>query len=191
MHFQAKRFAAALAMAAAPAEVARAAEYDIDLSHSFIQFRTQHLGVSWLLGRFNNFEGEFTYDPAAGPGAQKIHVEVDVSSVDSNHAERDKHLRAADFLNVAEFPIATFTGTEFSGDENGGVMKGELTLRGVTRPVEVRVTKVGEGDDPWGGYRAGFSGEFSIIRSDFGGGRNLGPMSERVDLEVHLEGVRR
>ena len=191
MRFQPKRFAVAIAMVLLPVESSRAAEYDIDLSHSFIQFRTQHLGVSWLLGRFNKFEGEFTYDPAAGPGAQKIQVEVDVTSVDSNHAERDKHLRGDGFLNVEEFPTATFVGTEFSGDENGGTMKGEFTLHGVTRPVEVKVTKVGEGDDPWGGYRAGFSGEFSIMRSEFGVDRNMGPASERVDLAIYLEGVRR
>ena len=191
MRLCAKRFAAVLAMAMLPAEFARAAEYDIDLSHSFIQFRTQHLGVSWLLGRFNKFEGEFTYDPAAGPAAQKIRVEVDTSSVDSNHAERDKHLRDDDFLNTDEFPTATFVGNNFTGDENGGTMQGEFTLHGVTRPVEVQVQKVGEGDDPWGGYRAGFTGTFSIMRSEFGVDKNIGPMSERVDLEIYLEGVRR
>lgn len=192
-----RAFAAALTLALilipvlTPAQPARAAEYDIDLSHSFVQFRTQHLGVSWLLGRFNEFEGEFTYDPAAGPGAQKIRIELQTASVDSNHAERDKHLRDDDFLNVEEFPIATFVGNDFSGDENGGVMRGEFTLHGVTKPVAVTVTKVGEGDDPWGGYRAGFEGKFSINRSDYGIDRNLGPKSERVDLEIHLEGVRR
>lgn len=179
---------AAFALTPTPA---LADEYEIDLSHSFIQFRTQHLGVSWLLGRFNEFEGEFTYDPDAGPGAQEIRVEVETDSVDSNHAERDKHLRGRTFLDVDEFPTATFTGTDFSGDENGGTMRGEFTLHGVTRPVTVEVTKVGEGDDPWGGYRAGFEGRFSFNRSDFGVDRDLGPMSERVDMEIYLEGVRR
>ena len=181
----------AVALCAAAFAPAQAAEYEIDLSHSFIQFRTQHLGVSWLLGRFNEFSGEFTYDPAAGPGAQEIRVEVETASVDSNHAERDKHLRDDDFLDVDEFPTATFVGTNFSGDENGGTMQGEFTLHGVTRPVEVAVKKVGEGDDPWGGYRAGFEGRFSIMRSEFGIDRNLGPLSERVDLEIYIEGVRR
>lgn len=199
MRFSVSRFigrgAVVAALVAAPllsvVGFARAAEYDIDLSHSFVQFRTQHLGVSWLLGRFNEFAGEFTYDPAAGPGAQKIRVELQTASVDSNHAERDKHLRSADFLNVEEFPVAVFVGNEFSGDANGGVMKGEFTLHGVTKPVAVTVVKVGEGDDPWGGYRAGFEGRFSIMRSDFGVSRNLGPKSEQVDLEIYLEGVRR
>ena len=184
-------FAVAMMFAMTPVEAARAAEYDIDLSHSFVQFRTQHLGVSWLLGRFNKFEGEFTYDPDAGAGAQEIRVEVDTASVDSNHAERDKHLRDDDFLNTDEFPTATFVGNNFSGDENGGTMRGEFTLHGVTRPVEVQVQKVGEGKDPWGGYRAGFAGTFAIMRSEFGVDKNLGPMSERVELEIYLEGVRR
>ena len=193
MRIQAKQFAVAAAMAVIPVlpvETARAAEYDIDLSHSFIQFRAQHLGVSWLLGRFNKFEGEFTYDPAAGPGAQKIQLEVETDSVDSNHAERDKHLRGSKFLDTDEFPTATFAGTEFSGDENGGTMKGEFTLHGVTQPVEVQVTKVGEGDDPWGGYRAGFTGKFSIMRSDFGI-KGSSSSSELVELEIYLEGIRR
>ena len=191
MKSYAKQFAAVLVLAMLPAEFAPAAEYDIDPSHSFIQFRTQHLGFSWLLGRFNKFEGEFSYDSAAAPGAQKIRIEVDTSSVDSNHAERDKHLRSDDFLNTDEFPTAIFIGHSFTGDENGGIMKGEFTLHGVTRAVEVQVQKIGEGDDPWGGYRAGFTGTFSIMRSEFGIDKNLGPMSERVDLEIHLEGVRR
>ena len=195
IRFYAKRFAVVFAVAMmsamTPVEVAGAAEYDIDLSHSFVQFRTQHLGVSWLLGRFNKFEGEFTYDPDAGAGAQEIRVEVDTASVDSNHAERDKHLRDDDFLNTDEFPTATFVGNNFSGDENGGTMRGEFTLHGVTRPVEVQVRKVGEGKDPWGGYRAGFAGTFAIMRSEFGVDKDLGPMSERVELEIYLEGVRR
>ena len=145
---------------------------------------------SHALGRFNKFEGEFTYDPAAGPGAQKIQVEVETDSVDSNHAERDKHLRGEKFLDTDEFPTATFAGTEFSGDENDGTMKGEFTLHGVTQPVEVHVTKVGEGEDPWGGYRAGFAGKFSIMRSDYGI-KGSGSSSERVELEIYLEGIRR
>ena len=110
--------------------------------------------------------------------------------MDSNHAERDKHLRGSKFLDTDEFPTATFAGTEFSGDENGGTMKGEFTLHGVTQPVEVQVTKVGEGDDPWGGYRAGFTGKFSIMRSDFGI-KGSSSSSELVELEIYLEGIRR
>ena len=184
-------FAAVLCAAIfTPAQHARAGEYDIDLSHSFIQFRTQHLGVSWLLGRFNEFSGEFAFDPDGGPGAQSVRVEVQTDSVDSAHAERDKHFRGRKFLNVDEFPTATFESTGYEGDANGGVMRGMFTLHGATRPVEVQVKKIGEGDDPWGGYRAGFEGKFSIKCSDYGINHGI-PPSEEVHLEIYLEGIRR
>lgn len=181
---------AAVAMAFAPS-AAVAADYDIDPAHSFVEFRIQHLGYSWLLGRFNDISGEFFYDPAAPAEKQKISVSVDPASVDSNHAERDKHLRGGDFLDVKKYSAATFVSTTFAGDDNGGVMRGNLTIRGVTREVAVEVEKVGAGNDPWGGYRAGFYGKLNLNRSDYGGTSNLGPASETLLLEIFIEGVRR
>ena len=85
-----------------------AEEYRIDPTHSFVHFRIKHLGTSWLLGRFNDISGDFFYSPEAGASAQRINVLVKTASVDSNHAERDKHLRNEDFLNVDKFGEATF-----------------------------------------------------------------------------------
>ena len=171
---------------------ANAAEYDIDLAHSFIQFRIEHLGFSWLIGRFNNFAGEFTYDPPAGPQAQKILVEIDADSIDSNHAERDKHLRSPDFLDVQKYPTAMFVSTRFEGgDNNQGVMHGDLTLHGVTKPVAIAVKKIGEGDDPWGGHRAGFEGTVTLYRSDYGMDTPVGPNSNKMELMLYIEGIRR
>ena len=181
----------AAAAIAYPAATTRAAEYRIDPAHSFIQFKISHLGYSWMIGTFDKLSGDFTFDPSAGPAGQKISVEIDTTSIDTSHAERDKHLRSADFLNVEKFPKATFVSTAYEGDAQGGTMKGNLTRMGVTKPIAFDVKKVGEGDDPWGGYRAGFEGNTTLKRSDFGAGRSLGPASESMDLFLFIEGIRK
>ncbi len=124
------------------------------------------------------------------PGDSSINVEIDVGSVDTNHAERDKHLRGTDFFDVKNHPIATFSSTSFSANDNGGTLEGKLTLHGVTKPITIEVTKIGEGKDPWGGYRAGFSGSFVLTRSDFDISYNLGPASETSELQLTIEGIR-
>lgn len=167
-----------------------AAEYNVDPAHSFVQFKIKHLGYSTLIGRFNDVSGEFTHDPA-DPEASKIAVEIDAGSVDTNHAERDKHLRSEDFLNVQEFPKVSFVSTKYTGDDQSGTLEGILTLHGVTKPVSLEVKKIGEGDDPWGGYRAGFEGTTSIARKDFDMGYDLGPASESMELELFIEGIRK
>ena len=172
------------------AHAAQAADYRIDAGHSFVQFKISHIGVSWMIGTFDTLSGSFTYDPDAGPEGQSISVEIDTASVDTGHAERDKHLRSADFLNVDEFPTATFVSTGYEGDAEGGTVTGDLTLHGVTQPIAIAVKTVGEGKDPWGGYRAGFEGTASLTRKDFGMGYNLGPASEAMELFLFIEGVR-
>ena len=179
--------AAALLASAAATE---AADYRIDAGHSFVQFKISHIGVSWTIGTFDTLSGSFTYDPDSGPEGQSISVEIDTASVDSGHAERDKHLRSADFLNVDEFPTATFVSTGYEGDGESGTMTGDLTLHGVTREIAIAVKKVGEGKDPWGGYRAGFEGTVSLTRKDFGMGYNLGPAAESMELFLFIEGIR-
>lgn len=169
---------------------ANAAEYKIDPTHSFIEFKTIHLGFSWLSGRFNNIDGTMTYDPAAGAEAQKIELTIDTASLDTNHAERDKHLRSADFFDVENHPTATFVSTGFEGDENGGTLSGDLTLLGVTKPISFEITKIGEGEDPWGGYRAGFEGSYTLTRKDFGMSYNLGPAAEDVVIDLMIEAIK-
>ena len=188
-----KRFLAIALSACAlafPAVGAGAAEYRIDPAHSVVQFKISHLGYSWMIGVFDRISGSFTYDPAAGPGGQKVSVEIETASIDTGHAERDKHLRSPGFLNVKKFPKANFVSTGYEGDAKGGTMKGNLTLMGVTKPIAIAVKKVGEGNDRWGGYRAGFEGKVTINRRDFNAGRRLGPASESMDLFLSLEGIR-
>ena len=180
----------AAAVLALFATAAPAADYTIDESHAFIQFRVKHLGYSWLVGRFNRFSGAFSYD-ADGGGMGEVEVEIDTASVDSNHAERDKHLRNEDFLDVAKYPSATFRATRYDGDADGGTLHGELTLHGHTRPLAIAVRKIGEGPDPWGGYRAGFEGKVVFALADFGIDYDLGPAAKNVEMELHIEGIRR
>jgi polyisoprenoid-binding protein YceI len=168
-----------------------AAEYKIDTAgaHAFVQFKIKHLGYSWLYGRFNDFEGRFNYNPDK-PDASSVNVTIKTASIDSNHAERDKHLRDKDFLAVDKYPTAIFKSTSFKAFGDGKAeMKGTLTLRGVTKPVTIAVTEIGGGKDPWGGVRHGFHGTTEIALKDFGIDFDLGPASQIVELTLDIEGI--
>ncbi|MBL4900318.1 MAG: YceI family protein [Colwellia sp.] len=169
-----------------------AADYIIDNkgAHASINFKIKHLGYSWLTGRFDKFGGKFSYDPA-NVSASKIEVNIDTSSINSNHAERDKHLKGDDFLDVSVFANAKFVSTSVTKKTDGQLaIVGELTLHGVSKTITIDAQAIGEGKDPWGGYRAGFSGTTSIALTDFAIKMNLGPASTHVQLELHIEGVR-
>jgi polyisoprenoid-binding protein YceI len=169
-----------------------AADYVIDKEgqHAFINFKISHLGYSWLYGTFKDFDGSFSFD-AAKPEESKVKVTVNTASVDSNHAERDKHLRSADFLNVGKHPTATFESTAVkSTGEGTAEITGNLTLNGVTKPVVITAKFIGEGQDPWGGYRAGFEGSTKLRLKDFDIQKDLGPASQEVELILSVEGVR-
>ncbi|MBM7423402.1 YceI family protein [Spongiibacter marinus] len=168
-----------------------ATEYKIDTAgaHAFIQFKIKHLGYSWLHGRFDDFEGRFSYDPKK-PEDSDVTVVIDTASVNSNHAERDKHLRGKDFLNVEKYPQARFESTAFIPKGNGKAeLKGELTLHGVTREISIDVTEIGGGKDPWGGYRQGFTGTTEFALKDFGIDFDLGPASRTVQMILDIEGI--
>jgi len=165
--------------------------FDIKGQHAFIQFKIKHLGYSWLIGNFNTFTGSFTYDEA-NPANNSVTTKIDVASVDSNHAERDKHLRGADFFDVTQFPTATFTSTSYENKGDGkGVLKGSFTLRGITKEIAFDVTQVGAGKDPWGGFRRGFFGTTTLHLSDYNMKKSLGPAAEDVTLIFSIEGIRK
>ncbi|WP_421683353.1 YceI family protein [Stutzerimonas urumqiensis] len=171
---------------------ALAADYVIDTKgqHAFVNFKISHLGYSWLYGTFRDFEGSFSFD-AQQPESGKVKVTIDTASVDTNHAERDKHLRSDEFLNVDDHPTATFESTAIeSTGENTADITGNLTLNGITKPVVISARLLGEGQDPWGGYRAGFEGSTTLRLDDFGITRDLGPAAESVELILSVEGVR-
>ena len=168
-----------------------ATEYKIDTAgaHAFIQFKIKHLGYSWLYGRFDDFSGRFNYDPEK-PEDSSVKVEINTASLNSNHAERDKHLRGKDFLNVDKYPKATFVSTSFTPKGDGKAeLKGELTLHGVTKEISIDVTEIGGGKDPWGGYRQGFTGTTEFALKDFGIDFDLGPASRTVQMTLDIEGI--
>ncbi|MFV7769318.1 YceI family protein [Shewanella marisflavi] len=171
---------------------ASAADYVIDTqgAHASIQFKVSHLGYSFVVGRFNDFEGNFSFD-SKQIGDAKVNVEIDTASLDSNHAERDKHLRSEDFLNVAKHPKASFVSSSVEDLGQGKfVLNGNLTLNGVTKPVAIDAKFIGEGQDPWGGYRAGFVGQTEFALKDYDIKMDLGPASSHVTLELVVEGIR-
>lgn len=186
--------AAAVAGSALFTSAAIAEDYKIDTEgqHAFIEFKISHLGYSWLYGRFNDFEGSFSYDENA-PENASVNVTIDTSSVDTNHAERDKHLRGDDFLSVSDHPTATFKSTKYVPDDDDkgeGTMYGEFTLNGVTKEIAIEVEHVGAGKDPWGGFRRGFEGEVDLTLADYGIDYNLGPTAKEVELTLSIEGIR-
>ena len=172
---------------------AMAADYKIDVKgmHASVLFKISHLGISWLRGGFDKFDGSFSYD-VEDPSKSKITMTVNTGSVNTNHAERDSHLRGDDFLNTDKFPTATFSSDSFNLDADGsGTVTGKFNLHGVEKTVEMAIKKVGEGKDPWGGYRVGFEGTMTITLADYGMTKNLGKASETLELIVALEGVRK
>lgn len=173
-------------------QVQAADKYVIDTkgAHAFIQFKISHLGFSWLLGQFNEFSGTFMLDEAK-PENSSVMVDINVASLDSNHAERDKHLRGKDFFDVKSFPKAQFKSTKIvmKGDKKATIY-GDLTLKGVTKNIALDANYVGGGKDPWGGYRQGFEATTTLTLKDFGINYKLGPASETAQVMLHVEGIR-
>ncbi len=168
---------------------ANAADYVVDTAgaHASINFKIQHIGFSWLTGRFNKFDGSFSYDES-NIAASKIVINIDTTSVDTNHAKRDKHIRTGDFLDTSKFSTAKFVSTKVEEKGNGNLaITGDLTLHGVTKSLVLDANKVGEGKDPWGGYRIGFSATTKITMKDFGIDSNFGDIS----FDLHIEGIRK
>ncbi|WP_295444579.1 YceI family protein [uncultured Thiodictyon sp.] len=186
---------AALALAAAsfglPGSAAAEVEkYAIDAAggHASINFRIRHLNFGWVYGRFNTFSGTFTYDTEAAKNSS-IELLIQTASVDSNQAERDKHLRNKDFLNVDKFPTATFKSTAYKEGLGSSELAGDLTLNGITKPISFQVEQLGNGPDPWGKYRRAFLGTAAIPLKEFGIS-DFGPTARNVELTFVIEGVR-
>jgi len=169
-----------------------AREYLIDTKgmHASIQFRIKHLGFSWLTGRFEKFEGRFNYDKRQ-PENSNIDITVQTASVTTNHAERDKRLRNKKYLDVKTWPQARFVSQSFTPVEKDQfILKGNLSLHGVTRPIEMLIRHIGKGHDPWGKFRRGFEGRFEITLADYGMTSFLGKDARTMEIIVNLEGIR-
>ena len=140
--------------------------YKIDKAHSEAIFQVRHL-VTKVRGRFTDFEGAIEYNDAA-PEASTVNFSAKTASIDTAEADRDKHLRSADFFDVEKFPELTFRSKRISKRGDGYDVTGDLTIHGVTKEVTLPVALMGKAKDPWGGDRLGFEVETTINRKDYG-----------------------
>jgi polyisoprenoid-binding protein YceI len=142
--------------------------WSIDPAHSHVGFAVKHMMISTAKGRFGIVRGTVRSDDA-DPAKGEVEVEIDVDSIETGEAKRDAHLKSADFFDAATFPKLTFKSTKITNVKGDAfTLTGDLTIRGVTRPIALDVTSEGRGRDPWGGERAGFSARGTLKRSDFG-----------------------
>ncbi|HET9554576.1 MAG TPA: YceI family protein [Anaeromyxobacteraceae bacterium] len=188
-----KRIAlAALALAAAPA-LADTASYTIDPAHAHSSFTVRHLVISNVRGEFGKTEGTAIIDDA-DLAKSKVEAKVDVSTIDTREPKRDAHLKSPDFFDVAKFPAMTFKSTKVEKAGDGRLkVTGDLTIKGVTRPVVLDVTgPTKEIKDPWGNVRRGISASTRINRKDFGVSWGAmveaGPVvGDEVNIEIEAE----
>jgi polyisoprenoid-binding protein YceI len=139
----------------------------LDPSHTRIGFAAKHAMVTTVRGAFLDFEGSLTLD-GDNPAESSANIVIQAASFDSGSAQRDGHVKGADFLDVENFPTLTFTSTSVRTDGSDFVLVGDLTIHGSTRPVEIAVELEGLESDPFGNARVGFSGSATISRKDFG-----------------------
>lgn len=185
--------ASALLAVALPAMPATAADvHTIDKSHSEVSFQVRHL-VTQVRGSFNDYEGTINLDPA-DLEKSSVDFRIQAASIDTNNADRDKHLRAEDFFHTEKHPEITFKskGIKKTGKDTYNVT-GTLTLRGVSKEVTLPVTYLGAVKDPWGNEKAGFSTEITLNRKDYGINWNAAldnggvVLSDEVKVAINLE----
>lgn len=179
-----------------PAELA--GKWALDPAHTRLGFAARHLMVTTVRGKFNDLTGWATLDPE-NPAASELSVTIQAASVDTGSADRDAHLRSPDFFDVENYPTIEFHSTDIrpTDDPNEWIVVGDLTIRGVTKPVEIRFTYLGvTSPDPWGGTRAGFEGTAKVNRKDWNlvwnrtlehGGVLVG---DEVKLELDIQAVK-
>ncbi len=142
--------------------------WQIDAAHTQVEFEVKHMMFAKVRGRFTAFEGHIDFDAEDVAGSE-VEVSIDAASIDTGQGQRDEHLRSADFFDVEKFPKLTFKSTAVRKDADGSLrVIGDLTIRDVTREVELHVTETGRGTDPWGNDRVGFAAKTAIDRRDFG-----------------------
>ncbi len=140
--------------------------WTLDMSHSDIGFTVRHAGISKVRGRFS--DASATAHVRDSLKDSSLHATVKTASFDSGEPNRDAHVRGADFFDVENFPEMTFRATGVEGDGEDYTLTGDLTIRGITKPVELEVEFTGVAVDPFGATRAGFSAETEISRKEFG-----------------------
>ncbi|MEQ0560054.1 YceI family protein [Amycolatopsis sp. NEAU-NG30] len=171
-------------------------EYTLDAAHSRIGFVARHAMVTKVRGSFNEFTGKATIDGDA-PEKSSVEVTIEATSIDTRNADRDAHLKGNDFLSMDEFPQITFRSTEIKQTgETSFDVTGDLTIKGITRPVTVPFEFEGSAKDPFGNDRIGFEGSTTINRKDFGVTWNAALetggvlVSDKVTLEFEISAIK-
>ena len=142
-------------------------DYTLDPTHTRLGFSARHAMVTTVRGQFTEFTGSAHLD-AADPTASSVSLVIEAASIDTGVADRDAHLRSADFLDVATHPTLTFTSTAVTRDAEVWTITGDLVIKGQSRPVTIEFEFAGSAQDPFGNLRLGFEGHASISRKDFG-----------------------
>ena len=179
---------------AAAAPCAWATTYTIDKDHTTVGFKIRHL-FSNVQGTFDQFEGTFVYVPGQSE-TWKANATIQAASINTKVEPRDRHLRSPDFFNVEQYPTLTFASTQVTDvTPTSAKLHGDLTIHGVTKPVIFDLTIHGEGKDPWGNLRSGFTATTTIHRKDFNltwnqaleSGQFL--VGEEVVITLEVEGI--
>jgi len=166
-----------------------AGTWAIDPVHSEVGFSVRHMMVSKVRGKFSGFSGDIVTGDS--PLDSSVTATIDLSSIDTGNPDRDNHIRSADFFDVDTHKTMTFRSTAVRVDDRGYVLDGELTLKGITRPVSLRLELGGFGQDPYGRLRTGFTATGELNRSDFGVDFNAvletGGVVVADKVAIHLE----
>ncbi|CAH0131280.1 Protein YceI [Peribacillus simplex] len=171
-------------------------KWTVDPTHSAIEFSVKHMMIAKVKGSFNKFEASILANPSDLTTAE-IDFTVDVASIDTRNADRDNHLRSADFFDVEKNPTLTFKSTKIvKTNEDEYDVTGNVTLNGITQEETFSITFEGQGKDPWGNEKAGFSGKGKVKRSDYGltynaaletGGVLIG---DQITLTIEIEAAK-
>jgi len=172
----------------------QAATWNIDPVHSEVGFSVRHMMVSKVRGRFTKFSGQLV--TADNPLQSSVTAEIDLTSINTGQEQRDQHIQSADFFEVETYPTMTFKSTGIRVEDGEYILDGDLTLKGVTKNVPLRLELQGFGEDPYGGYRAGFTATGELSRSDFNVSFNA-PMQnggvvvgDKIQLHLEIEAVK-
>jgi polyisoprenoid-binding protein YceI len=170
-------------------------DYVVDPTHSRIGFVARHAMVTKVRGAFNEFEGKGSFD-AANPSASHLEVTIKADSIDTRNADRDGHLKGNDFFDMATYPELRFASTQVELDGETLRVTGDLTIKGVTKPITLDLEYTGTAIDPWGNRRVGLEGNVTVNRKDWGVTWNAALeaggvlVSEKVVLEFEISAIK-
>ncbi|RKX24187.1 MAG: hypothetical protein DRP46_13625 [Candidatus Zixiibacteriota bacterium] len=185
-----------LAVIMAAGAVFSADKYSIDLSHSYAGFSVRHLVITNVKGNFASFSGEITFDEN-DTIKSSANVIIDIASINTSNADRDKHLRSTDFFDVEKYPEMTFVSTGVEKDGDDMILNGRLTMHGITKDISIPFELLGKVTDPWGKERIAFEGETKLSRKEYGmtwsktietGGLIVG---DEIKIELQIEAVKK